>query len=63
MPGVHVPDMTWREPPQLEESELAETGCPSGGVIAADKICTTLRAASPWTHSSTALEVGEQPAA
>jgi hypothetical protein len=47
----------------VEESELAETGCPSGGVIAADKICTTLRAASPWTHSSTALEVGEQPAA
>jgi hypothetical protein len=47
----------------VEESELAETGCPSGGVIAADKICTTLRAASPWTLSSTALEVGEQPAA
>jgi hypothetical protein len=49
-----------REPGRLRlvvESELAETDCPSGGVI-----CTTLRAASPWTHSSTALEVGEQPA-
>jgi hypothetical protein len=68
---VHVLDVTWREPSTtlpgrlqlVVESELAETGCPSGGVITADKICTTLRAASPWTHSSTPLEVGEQPAA
>jgi hypothetical protein len=66
MPGVHVLHVTWREPSTtlpgrlrlVVESELAETDCPSGGVI-----CTTLRAASPWTHSSTALEVGEQPAA
>jgi len=68
---VHVLDVTWREPSTtlpgrlrlVVESELAETGCPSGGVIAVDKICTTLRVASSWTHSSTALEVGEQPAA
>ena len=64
--GVHVLDVTWGRTLHnaagqlglVVESELAETDCPSGGVI-----CTTLRAASPWTHSSTALEVGEQPAA
>ena len=47
--ALHVLDVTWREPSTtlpgrlrlVVESELAETDCPSGGVI-----CTTLRGES-----------------